>query len=270
MRLPAACSAVAQRGAATLLAAVLLTSSPLRPPALAAPPPTTSELSRLSFGLARIDFLLENWDRLTTVCNGVSTGTAAGALEDAQVMRTQNQNRCYKTPLKVQQFIGASSTLDPLFKADKLMIRAQPLVRDENQEAYTTAVDAYITKQQMSSTMAYTSSWSGIENPNGSVEQARGGPAPRACVAAAQLPCDRLRAYAPRSQVTRTALPSDRGELARGEEGSALASVVGEDDRGPAGAAPRPQVHDGELRVCHKVPVSSRIVSPMARTGAVA
>jgi len=171
MRLPAACSAVAQRGAATLLAAVLLTSSPLRPPALAAPPPTTSELSRLSFGLARIDFLLENWDRLTTVCNGVSTGTAAGALEDAQVMRTQNQNRCYKTPLKVQQFIGASSTLDPLFKADKLMIRAQPLVRDENQEAYTTAVDAYITKQQMSSTMAYTSSWSGIENPNGSVEQ---------------------------------------------------------------------------------------------------
>lgn len=86
-------------------------------------------------------------------------------------MRTQNQNKCFKTPLKVQRYIGASSTLDPLFKAEKIMIKAQPFVKAENQEAYTDAVDAYITKQQMSSTMAYTSSWSGIENPNGSVEQ---------------------------------------------------------------------------------------------------
>lgn len=51
------------------------------------------------------------------------------------------------------------------------MIRAQPLVSDEDSEAYTDAVDRYITKQQISSTMAYTSSWSGIENPNGSVGQ---------------------------------------------------------------------------------------------------
>lgn len=51
------------------------------------------------------------------------------------------------------------------------MIRAQPLVADEDSEAYTNAVDQYITKQQISSTMAYTSSWSGIENPNGSVGQ---------------------------------------------------------------------------------------------------
>merc|ERR1712070_3998 len=66
---------------------------------------------------------------------------------------------------------GASSTTDPLFKADKVMIRAQPTVSDANQAAYTDAVDTWITKQQMSSTMAYTSSWSGIENPNGSIEQ---------------------------------------------------------------------------------------------------
>merc|ERR1712070_1056492 len=66
---------------------------------------------------------------------------------------------------------GASSTTDPLFKVDKLMIRAQPTVSDANQAAYTDAVDTWITKQQMSSTMAYTSSWSGIENPNGSIEQ---------------------------------------------------------------------------------------------------
>ena len=64
-----------------------------------------------------------------------------------------------------------ASTLDPLFKADKVMIRAVPLVDPDNADAYSDAVDAYITKQQMSSTMAYTSSWSGIENPNGSEEK---------------------------------------------------------------------------------------------------
>lgn len=141
---------------------------PLPPPAVAAAPqvPTTDELSRLTVGLSRVDFLLDHWDELTTVCTGLDE-----QLENKQVMRTQNQNKCYKTPLKVQRYIGASSTKDPLFKADKLMIRAQALIADDKQEQYTDAVDAYITQQQMSSTMAYTSSWSGIENPNGSVQQ---------------------------------------------------------------------------------------------------
>merc|ERR1719201_3159869 len=45
------------------------------------------------------------------------------------------------------------------------------MVADEDAEKYGDAVDLYITKQQIASTMAYTSSWSGIENPNGSVGQ---------------------------------------------------------------------------------------------------
>ncbi|KAL1523011.1 hypothetical protein AB1Y20_017973 [Prymnesium parvum] len=152
----------------SFVAALSIATCPLTTfPALAATP-TTDELQKLSAGLARVDYLLDNWDSLTTACTGVSAG---GELEDAQVMRTQGQTRCFKTPLKVQKYIGASSTLDPLFKADKLMIRAQPLVPDDDSEAYADAVDSYITKQQISSTMAYTSSWSGIENPNGSVGQ---------------------------------------------------------------------------------------------------
>ena len=157
---------LAQRATAALAALVIAASAPSS--SLAASPPTSAELTRLSFGLARIDYLLDNWDKVTTVCSGTSAG---GDLEDAQVMRTQNQGKCFKTPLVVQKYIGAASTLDPLFKAEKLMIRAQPLVPDANQDAYSDAVDSWITKQQMSSTMAYTSSWSGIENPNGSVEQ---------------------------------------------------------------------------------------------------
>jgi len=162
---PAAAAAVLrQKFAATLAAVVLATSSPAALPAAQAPPPTTLELQRLSFGLARIDYLLENWDTITTVCSGVSQG---GDLEDMQVVGTLNKNKCFKTPLKVQKYIGAASTLDPLFKVDKLMIRAQPIVPEANQDAYGDAVDSWITKQQMSSTMAYTSSWSGYENPNG-------------------------------------------------------------------------------------------------------
>ena len=51
------------------------------------------------------------------------------------------------------------------------MIKAAPLVDPDRSDSYSEAVDAYITKQQMSATMAYTSSWSGIENPNGSEEK---------------------------------------------------------------------------------------------------
>jgi len=155
--------AAASRHAASALAALLVaTSSPLSLPCYAAPPPTTEELSRLTAGLARIDFLLDNWEDITTVCTGYSEA------DNAQVVRTLAGGKCTKSPLKVQKYIGASSTKDPLFKADKLMIRAQPLIAGEDDEAYTSAVDKYITQQQMSSTMAYTSSWSGYENPGGS------------------------------------------------------------------------------------------------------
>jgi|Transcript_3185 hypothetical protein len=161
MRLPAAASLPA-----SLFAAVILATSAMPPAALAASTPTAVELLKIPEGLARIDQLLKNWDTITTVCNGVQDATEA-----KQVARTIGEERCTKSPLRVQQYIGASSTLDPLFKAEKLMIRAQPLVAEADQEAYSNAVDSYITQQQMSSTMAYTSSWSGIENPNGSKEQ---------------------------------------------------------------------------------------------------
>ena len=58
-----------QRWGAALLAASVLSSTPFTPPAFAATP-TATELSRISEGLARIDYLLDNWDKLTTVCKG--------------------------------------------------------------------------------------------------------------------------------------------------------------------------------------------------------
>ena len=58
-----------QRWGTALLAASVLSSTPFTPPAFAATP-TPTELSRIAEGLARIDYLLDNWDKLTTVCKG--------------------------------------------------------------------------------------------------------------------------------------------------------------------------------------------------------
>merc|ERR1711957_372595 len=146
-------------GGAALLAASVLSSTPFTPPAFAATP-TATELSRISEGLARIDYLLDNWDKLTTVCKGTPDETEAK--QNVKIVDGLGGTRCSKSPLIVQKFIGAASTLDPLFKAEKVMIRAVPLVDPDSADAYSNAVDEYITKQQMSSTMAYTSSWSGM------------------------------------------------------------------------------------------------------------
>ena len=160
---------LSQRALSGVAALVLATTPFPTPPALATSgAPTTEELAKMPRGLARIDYLLDHWDEETTICKGVSDGVTD--LEDKQVVRTQNQNKCSKSPLKVQKFIGAASTTDPLFKIDKLMIRANVLVAEDQKADYADAVDEWITKQQMSSTMAYTSSWSGYENPNGNAQ----------------------------------------------------------------------------------------------------
>ena len=169
---PSPAAAALLRPALSALAALVITASTTAPaPLLAAEPkvPTADELSRLQYGLVRIDFLLDNWDAETTVCN-TNAATLTGA-ELKQQVATMDGGACKKTPLKVQSYIGAASTKDPLFKVDKLMLRAQPLVPESKQEAYTDAVDLFIAQQQMATSMAYTSSWSGYENPGGNAEK---------------------------------------------------------------------------------------------------
>ena len=90
-------------------------------------------------------------------------------LQLKQVMRTEGNQGCKADPLVVQQYLGFRSMKSPLFNAAKLMLRAEPLVADSKYDAYTAAVDEWTTKAQMSSTMAYTSSW-GEANPNGGQE----------------------------------------------------------------------------------------------------
>jgi hypothetical protein len=76
---------------------------------------------------------------------------------------------CEKTPLRVQDFMGYKSTDDPLYRADKLMVRAASLVDPDDFENYLEVVEKYKDKADSTAMMAYTSSW-GEANPNGGKE----------------------------------------------------------------------------------------------------
>lgn len=156
---------VSQGAAAFLMGAPVLTSFPAT--SLAASVPSSKELERLPLGLARVRYLLDHWDEITSTC-----GTKIMSdLERKQVIRTEGGGGgfCDRTPLRVQEFLGYKSTEDPLFKADKLMLRAAPLVDPDSFEDYLSLVEKYREKADYGAMMAYTSSW-GEANPNGGKE----------------------------------------------------------------------------------------------------
>jgi len=139
----------------------------LPPQSIAETLPTSKDLLRLQKGHSRVRYLLQNWDEVTQVCGkGVMSD-----MERKQVIRTEGGGGgfCEKNPLTVQEFLGYKSTNDPLFKADKLMLKAAPLVDPNELESYLDVVEAYREKADQGSMMAYTSSW-GEANPNGGKE----------------------------------------------------------------------------------------------------
>lgn len=127
--------------------------------------PSAKELERLQQGHARVRYLLDNWNAVTEVCGT----TIMSDTERRQVVRTEGGTQCTKTPLRVQEFLGYKSVTDPLYRVDKLMVRAGPLVDPDDFENYLDAVERYREKADQSSLLAYTSSW-GEANPNGSKE----------------------------------------------------------------------------------------------------
>lgn len=127
--------------------------------------PSASELERLQLGHARVKYLLDHWNDVTEVCGT----TIMSDTERRQVIRTEGGTQCTKTPLRVQEFLGYKSTTDPLYRADKLMVRAGPLVDPDDFENYLDAVERYREKADQSALLAYTSSW-GEANPNGGKE----------------------------------------------------------------------------------------------------
>mmetsp|Transcript_30949 Transcript_30949/g.46960 ORF Transcript_30949/g.46960 Transcript_30949/m.46960 type:complete len:227 (+) Transcript_30949:87-767(+) len=162
-----AASAVSRRDAwvQSISTATLLLTTTTNNPALAAVP-SVDELQRLQKGHSRVSYLLKNWDSLTQQCNT----KAMSDTEAKQVIRTEGGGGgfgCEKTPLVVQEYMGYKSVNDPLYKIDKLLVRAAPLASDDVD--YLDLVESYREFADNSAMMAYTSSW-GEANPNGSKE----------------------------------------------------------------------------------------------------
>jgi hypothetical protein len=88
-------------------------------------------------------------------------------LERRQVVRTEGGGggQCSKTPLRVQDYMGYKSINDPLYRVDKLMVRASASLPDPNDvEGYLDAVERYRETADATALLAYTSSW-GESNP---------------------------------------------------------------------------------------------------------
>ena len=153
---------------AVLAGTVVVSSTTRQSAAFAATVPSQQELERLQKGHARVKYLLDNWDDVTKMCGT----TVMSDTERKQVIRTEGgggTDTCTKTPLRVQEFMGYKSTEDPLYRADKLMVRGTPLVDPDNLDAYLDVVERYRENADMTAMMAYTSSW-GEANPNGGKE----------------------------------------------------------------------------------------------------
>ena len=138
---------------------------------------------KISKGLHRLNYLLENWESETTVCNtsndnpyigcertpmkvmDVSLSLSLGCIVGSPILSAVT-TRHFAHPFVVWQFLGYKSMNDPLFKAEKTLRRLEALVPPDDEGAYMDAVDTWIEKADEGSGMAYISSW-GESNPGG-------------------------------------------------------------------------------------------------------
>lgn len=133
---------------------VLAGTTALPAPSLAKQNPQDLEdKEKLKKGYDRLNYLLENWEKLTTVC---------GKSDNPYLTK----NGCERSPLLVMDYMGYRSMNDPLFKADKTLKRLSGLVSAEDSVDYLEAMEKWGEAAEEASGMAYVSSW-GEANPGG-------------------------------------------------------------------------------------------------------
>mgnify|MGYP006936383589 CR=1 FL=1 len=121
--------------------------------------PGPAELQRLAIGYRRLQYLLQNWEKETTVCIKGCTG------------KSYEGCGCTRDPIIVQAYMGYKSMEDPLFRAGDLMLRAATLVKsDDDFEKYTLAMEKWNNQADDGNVMAYVSSW-GEANPGGGQDE---------------------------------------------------------------------------------------------------
>jgi hypothetical protein len=112
-----------------------------------------AEKQKIYKGIQRLNYLLDNWVKETTVC-GMNDNPYTG------------DKGCERTPVKVMEFMGYKSMDDPLFKADKTLRKLEGLIPPGSEADYLDAVEKWTEKADEASGMAFVSSW-GEANPGG-------------------------------------------------------------------------------------------------------
>lgn len=165
--------ALASRRSALLQASsavAALSLLPAAPPAAhAAAVASQAELDRLVVGYNGIRKLLENWDLETIKCYADESSASCKSSEARRQAASSNMAKCSCDfdPARVQEVMGFKSTKHPLYLADQVMIRAQPLLApDADFEAYDAAIEEWAQRAENANVMSYTSSW-GEANPGG-------------------------------------------------------------------------------------------------------
>ncbi|KAL9186158.1 hypothetical protein ACHAXT_005396 [Thalassiosira profunda] len=109
-------------------------------------------------GYNRLQYLLDNWEEETTVCK---TG-----------QETTFGDKCERTPIKVMEYLGFKSTTDPLYLADKTMMRLKDSVPGDREVDFYEAIDAFSQNAEEANSMAFVSSW-GEANPGGGKDRVK-------------------------------------------------------------------------------------------------
>jgi hypothetical protein len=101
-------------------------------------------------GYKRLDYLLTNWEKETTICG-----------------RTDNPYiGCERTPEKVMTYLGMKSMNDPLFRIDKTLMRLQSVVPADDEVDFMDAMETINQAVEDGNGIAFVSSW-GEANPGG-------------------------------------------------------------------------------------------------------
>jgi len=114
--------------------------------------PTPEELDRIKVGHQQIQYLLNNFDKETTVCR-------------------ENGGECKRDADSVRRYLGLRSTTDPLFQIEKVFTKVKYMDIDPDQlEPFFEATEDWNTAVNMSNSMAFISQF-GEYNPGGGKDE---------------------------------------------------------------------------------------------------
>mmetsp|Transcript_17812 Transcript_17812/g.37555 ORF Transcript_17812/g.37555 Transcript_17812/m.37555 type:complete len:217 (+) Transcript_17812:205-855(+) len=121
--------------------------------AAAGDPPTKEEIERIKIGYENIQYLLDNWEKETTVCR-------------------ENGGECKRDANAVRRYLGLRSTTDPLFQIEKVFakVRFMDDIDPEKLDAFFEATEDWNSAMSMSNSMAFISQF-GEYNPGGGKDE---------------------------------------------------------------------------------------------------